>query len=90
MIPIKNSFFELETAPKEYTSNLVIDKNNDLWCLVNFSLCKYTVAENRFENLKTTASCISLDADMNLWMGDNDGNIRIYDPKNAKPAMRSG
>ncbi|OQP56067.1 histidine kinase [Niastella yeongjuensis] len=79
--PGKELFFELEAAPKEYTSNLIIDKNNDLWCLVNFTLCKYTAAENKFEDLKTTASYIALDADMNLWMGDNDGNISIYDPK---------
>src|SRR3954469_14890466 len=57
--PCKELFFELEAAPKEYTSNLIIDKNNDLWCLVNFELCKYTVAKNRFENLKVTASCIA-------------------------------
>ncbi len=79
--PYKELFFEPGPAPKAYTSNLIIDKNNDLWCLVNFSLCKYTPAENRFENLKITASCIALDADMNLWMGDNDGNISIYDPQ---------
>jgi signal transduction histidine kinase/ligand-binding sensor domain-containing protein len=84
--PYKELFFEVEAAPKEYTNNLIIDTNNDLWCLVNFTLCKYTAAENRFENLKTTASCIVLDAEMNLWMGDNDGNIRIYDPKNANGA----
>ncbi|MBO9200799.1 MULTISPECIES: ligand-binding sensor domain-containing protein [Niastella] len=87
--PYKELCFEIETAPKEYTSNLIIDKNNDLWCLVNFSLCKYTAADNRFENLKTTASCISLDADMNLWMGDNDGNISIYDPQKTNgPKVR--
>lgn len=84
--PYKELFFELEPAPKAYTSNILIDKNNDLWCLVNFSLCKYTTATNRFEDLKTTASCIALDDEMNLWMGDNDGNIRIYDPKNPDNA----
>jgi signal transduction histidine kinase/ligand-binding sensor domain-containing protein len=82
--PHKELFFEIEATPKEYTSNLIIDENNNLWLLVNFSLCQYTPAENRFENLKTPASCIALDAAMNLWMGDNDGNIRIYHPDKAK------
>lgn len=87
--PYQELFFELEEAPKEYTSNIIIDKNNDLWCLVNFSLCKYTAAKHSFENLKATASCIAFDAEMNLWMGDNDGNIHIYDPqKENAPRIR--
>ncbi len=36
-----------------------------------------------FENLKIPASCLALDADMNLWMGDNDGNISLYNPEKA-------
>ncbi len=82
--PYKELFFEIDVAPKEYTSNLIIDKKNNLWCLVNFELCKYTAAENRFEHLKIKASCISLDADMNLWMGDDDGNISMYDLQKTK------
>lgn len=81
--PYKERFFEIETAPKEYTSNLIVDEKNNLWFLVNFSLCKYTPAENRFESLKTPASCIALDAEKNLWMGDNDGNISIYNSEKA-------
>jgi signal transduction histidine kinase/ligand-binding sensor domain-containing protein len=81
--PYKELFFDIEAAPKEYTSNLIVDENNDLWLLVNFSLCKYLPVENRFENLKTPASCIALDADKNLWMGDNDGNISMYNPEKA-------
>lgn len=81
--PYKELFFEIEAAPKEYTINLVIDENNDLWFLANFSLCKYTPADNKFENLKTTASCFALDAGMNLWLGDNDGNISLYKPGKA-------
>lgn len=76
--PYKERFFEIEVSPKEYTSNLIVDENNNLWFLVNFSLCKYIPADNRFESLKTPASCIALDAEKNLWMGDNDGNISIY------------
>ncbi|AEV96437.1 histidine kinase [Niastella koreensis] len=76
--PYKELFFEIDAAPKEYSNNLIIDEKNNLWFLVNFSLCKYMPAENRFEDLKTPASCIALDTDKNLWMGDNDGNISIY------------
>lgn len=82
--PFKEELSELETGRKEYTSNLVIDNDNNIWFLIQFSLYKYIQAENRVENLKIKASCIALDSNMNLWMGDNDGNIHIYNPK-AKP-----
>jgi signal transduction histidine kinase/ligand-binding sensor domain-containing protein len=79
--PYKELVFEIEAAPKEFTSNLIIDRNNNLWFLVNFSLYKYTPAQNRVENLKRPASCIAFDTAMNMWMGDNDGNISLYDPE---------
>ncbi|MGC4233190.1 MAG: two-component regulator propeller domain-containing protein [Niabella sp.] len=76
--PYKEVLVELQTVPKEYTSNIVIDSDNNLWFLVQFSLYKYIQAENRVEHLKIPASCIALDSNMNLWLGDNDGNISIY------------
>ncbi|WP_018630977.1 ligand-binding sensor domain-containing protein [Niabella aurantiaca] len=79
--PYKEVLIQLEAAPKEYTNNLVIDNDNNLWFLTQFSLYKYIQAENRVEDLKTPASCIALDANRNLWMGDDDGNIHIYDPQ---------
>lgn len=85
--PYKEVLTELETVPKEYTNHLVVDKDNNLWFLIQFSLYKYIQAENRVENLKIKASCIALDSNMNVWMGDNDGNIHIYKP-NAKPGNR--
>jgi len=85
--PYKEVLTELEIVPKEYTNNLVVDRDNNLWFLIKFSLYKYIQAENRVEDLKIKASCIALDSSMNLWMGDNDGNIHIYNP-NAKPDDR--
>ncbi|WP_248276956.1 two-component regulator propeller domain-containing protein [Chitinophaga sp. Ak27] len=85
--PYKEVLTELETVPKEYTNHLVVDNDNNLWFLIQFSLYKYIQAENRVENLKIKASCIALDSNKNLWLGDNDGNIHIYNPK-AKPGDR--
>ncbi|MET3877323.1 two-component regulator propeller domain-containing protein [Chitinophaga sp. OAE865] len=85
--PYKEVLTELETVPKEYTNNLVVDNDNNLWFLIRFSLYKYIQAENRVEDLKIKASCIALDSSMNLWMGDNDGNIHIYNPQ-KKPGTR--
>lgn len=76
--PYKEVLTQLESAPKEYTNNIVVDKDNNLWFLARFSLCKYVQSENRIEHLKIAASCFGLDANMNLWMGDNDGNISMY------------
>lgn len=85
--PFTEVLTELETDPKDYTNNLVIDNDNNLWFLIKFSLYKYIQAEDRLVNLKVKASCLALDANMNLWMGDDDGNIHIYDP-NEKPGTR--
>ena len=85
--PYKEVLTELETVPKEYTNNVVIDKDNNLWFLIQFSLYKYIQAENRVEHLKVKASCLALDSSMNLWLGDDDGNIRIYNP-NSKTDNR--
>ncbi|WP_300598417.1 two-component regulator propeller domain-containing protein [Niabella sp.] len=79
--PYKEVLTALDAVPKEYTNNLIIDQDNNLWFLSQFSLYKYIQAANRVMDLKTPASCIALDAHMNLWMGDDDGNIRIYDPQ---------
>ncbi|MCH5596432.1 ligand-binding sensor domain-containing protein [Niabella ginsengisoli] len=87
--PYKETLTQLESAPKEYTNNIVIDKDNNLWFLIQFSLYKYIQAENRIEHLKIQASCIALDSNMNLWMGDNDGNISIYNSQKKRgPRIR--
>jgi signal transduction histidine kinase/ligand-binding sensor domain-containing protein len=85
--PFTEVLTELETDPKEYTNNLVIDKDNNLWFLIKFSLYKYIQAEDKVVNLKIKASCIALDSNMNVWMGDDDGNIHMYNP-NEKPGTR--
>ncbi|MCF3109379.1 histidine kinase [Niabella sp. CC-SYL272] len=79
--PYREVLTELEAAPKEYTNNLVVDQDNNLWFLCQFSLYRYIQSAHRLEHLKTPASCIALDANRNLWMGDDDGNIHIYDPQ---------
>lgn len=85
--PITEVLTELDTDPKEYTNNLVIDNDNNIWFLIKFTLYKYIQAENKVVNLKIKASCLALDSNMNLWMGDDDGNIHIYNP-NEKPGTR--
>lgn len=84
--PYQELFYEIEAVPQAYTSNLIIDANNNFWFLVNFTLYKYDIAANKVENLKIPAACISLGADSSLWMGDNDGNISRYDPQQSSPA----
>jgi signal transduction histidine kinase/ligand-binding sensor domain-containing protein len=76
--PYKELVFEIEAVPKEFTNNLLIDSNNNLWFQINFTLYKYTPSQNKVENLNMPASCIAFDAEMNIWVGDNDGNISLY------------
>ncbi len=63
--PYKEVLTELEAVPKEYTNNLVVDNDNNLWFLSQFSLYKYTQSANRREHRKTPASCIARDAERN-------------------------
>lgn len=80
--PYNEVFTPLEIAPQTYISHLLIDNNDDLWFLADYSLYKYDQGENKVENLKMQASCVALDSSMNLWVGSNDGVIGIYSHRN--------
>ncbi|MDB5143120.1 MAG: integral rane sensor signal transduction histidine kinase [Mucilaginibacter sp.] len=76
--PYKEVFIPLEIAPQVYTSHLVVDSENNLWFLANTTLYKYDQRGKKIENLKIQASCITIDRSMNLWVGNDDGVISIY------------
>lgn len=79
--PYQEVFTPLETAPQIYIDRLLIDNKNNLWFLANTSLYKYNQAEKKVEDLKMQVSCMAIDHNMNLWIGNKDGVISIYDPQ---------
>ncbi|WP_373009800.1 two-component regulator propeller domain-containing protein [Mucilaginibacter sp.] len=79
--PYKEVFTALEIAPQTYISHLLIDSKNKLWFAANFSLYKYNQADKKIENLKIQVTCMVIDRSKNLWVGNNDGVISIYNPQ---------
>ncbi|MBZ4190416.1 histidine kinase [Niabella sp. 3A5MI-3] len=78
--PYLERFKELENAPKVYISHLEVDNNNNLWFLANGALYKYDQSGKQLEKLKIHGSCMALDQHMNIWTGDDDGVLNVYNP----------
>ncbi|GAB3020710.1 hybrid sensor histidine kinase/response regulator transcription factor [Niabella terrae] len=78
--PYQEKFLQPDSCPQSYTSNLIIDRRNNLWFLINYSLYRYDPVARRIEALKISASCIALDDNDHLWIGENDGTIYRYEP----------
>lgn len=76
--PYREIFVELKNWPEVYISQVVVDRDNNLWFLANYTLYKYNQGNNKLEHLKIHASCMTIDGSMNVWLGDDDGMIGIY------------
>jgi signal transduction histidine kinase/ligand-binding sensor domain-containing protein len=79
--PYQEVFTPLEAAPQSYIDRLLIDHENNLWFLVNTSLFKYDQAAKKVEDLNMRATCITIDRNRNVWLGNRDGVISIYNPR---------
>lgn len=79
--PYKEVFSALDIAPRTYISHLLVDSANNLWFSANSFLYNYDQATKKIECLKIKASCIAIDHSMNLWVGNNDGVISVYNPR---------
>ncbi|MFD2886364.1 ligand-binding sensor domain-containing protein [Chitinophaga cymbidii] len=86
--PYQEVFTALDTAPQSYIDRLLIDHENNLWFLVNTSLYKYDQATKKLEDLKMQVTCITIDSSRNVWIGNRDGVIGIYDPRSRSVINR--
>lgn len=80
--PHKEVFSELQASPSAHIGGLLLDSENNLWFLANTALYKYDQRKKTVEQLNIRASCLSIDSDMNLWLGSNDGIVSIYNLRN--------
>ncbi len=80
--PYQETFSLLEAAPQTYIARLLIDGENNLWLSTVSSLYKYSQAGKKIEDLKIPALCMAIDRNMNVWAGNNDGVVSIYNPRN--------
>jgi ligand-binding sensor domain-containing protein len=81
--PYNEVFTPLEQAPQNYISHIIIDHDNDLYFLANNELHKYTQNGNKVLNLKISASCIAINAQGNILLGNDDGQLITYNPQNG-------
>ncbi len=87
--PFQEVFTELEMASQNYISHLVIDNKDNLWFLSGYRLHQYDQGLGEVKDLNVQASCIALDRRMNLWVGNDDGMIGIYQPNSRSISYRS-
>lgn len=80
--PYKEVFTHLKGTPLVFINRISIDKENNLWFLANSSLYKYNQAKKKVEDLKIRAWRMTIDSRKNLWVGNEDGVISIYNPAN--------
>jgi len=69
------------SGSKGYINHLLIDGENNLWFVSDYSLFKYNQKEQRIEDYKLSASCIAIDKSQNLWVGNGDGVINVIQPR---------
>ena len=85
-----NPYTETFTAlpiPPSLISNILADKNNQLWFLSNNELVQYDQRRNKVTNHHLSASCMAFDPAMNLWLGTFGGTIGKYDPLTNKASV---
>jgi len=80
--PYKELFRPLDNAPRAYISHLLVDNENNLWFSAHSFLYKYNQTEKRIKRFNIKASCIAIDSRRNLWVGDHDGMITVFNPQN--------
>jgi signal transduction histidine kinase/ligand-binding sensor domain-containing protein len=77
--PYREVFTQLEGAPTTSISHILVDKQNHIWFLAGGKLYEYLQEQKKIIDMEVEASCLAFDKDTNLWMGNDDGMIRIYD-----------
>lgn len=76
--PYSEEFTELQKAPESYIRQILVDSQNNLWFLADYSLYKFDQHTHKVEDMKMQAFCLAIDRNMDLWMGNDNGVISIY------------
>ncbi|UKT65942.1 ligand-binding sensor domain-containing protein [Pedobacter mucosus] len=80
--PYKEIFTALDIAPQDYTSHVLVDHQNNIFFLAGKKLYKYIQRDKKLQNFRIMGSCIALDRNKNLWIGDDEGILRAYNSEN--------
>lgn len=82
--PYTEVFTPLDGAPQTGISHILIDQKNDLWFLADGELYEYVASQNKLSDRKMRGSCLAFDSDENLWIGTDDGVVKILNIHTGK------
>lgn len=78
--PYLEVFTPVEIAPRLFINYILPDNENNLFFLADRKLYQYIPKAQRVVDLKIRASSIAFDKNMNLWIGNDDGQLINYNP----------
>ncbi|MFA6086555.1 two-component regulator propeller domain-containing protein [Mucilaginibacter sp.] len=79
--PYQEIFKEITVTPAGGINHILVDQKNNLWFLNNRRLQFYDQQKNKITDIGLNASCQAFDKKSNIWLGDNDGSIKVFDPQ---------
>jgi len=85
--PVKETFTPLKPDFKKYINSILVDHENNLFFLANRVLFKYVQQDNKIIDLKISAACIAIDEQKNILVGNDDGELVTYNPKDGSKTI---
>ncbi len=70
----------IDLIPQIYIEQVVAN-GDDIWFIANSSLWRYSIKKNVVKNYQVQTTALFLDGAKNLWTGNKQGEIRIFDPR---------
>jgi len=67
-----------------YINQVSVDKKNNIWIIAIASLYQYNQRTKKILDYKTSASCLAIDKNENIWFGNNDGVLSRLNPDTRK------
>ncbi|WP_447640372.1 MULTISPECIES: ligand-binding sensor domain-containing protein [Chitinophagaceae] len=84
--PFENSFARIKEVPSMPIRSMCVDKNNQLWLIVENELYSYRIATREFRKIPLTGmkvvTSIAENKEDGVWVGSADGNMGLL--KNGK------
>lgn len=82
--PYLEIFTPLKGLPETYINQVLTDQENNVYVIADRKLYLHLYKQDKLLDLNTQASCMALDSDANLWIGDDDGMLHCHSLKHKK------
>jgi len=81
--PQKETFSDVVLLPSAPVSTVVTDARQSIWFLAANTLWKYHIKSKKLVNLNIAASCLAVDENHQLLMGNDRGEVLRLNPENG-------